>query len=196
MPGSLSWLRAPFVRGFASMRALFAPPRIQPRGYWDHDVELTLAKLVHEAETRASGRVQLLSLASFRDDIGELWDQYRDRILLIAETTIGRRIGRGNTFIMQDEETWLLLFPGLDEHEALRRADDIARKIGEKLIGARFAPENARLPEMTKLDLAVGANGKVSAEAMRAAVARTKARNDEAFSAPLPKKTATQPPRP
>src|SRR5436190_1016005 len=110
MRGPFSWLRAPFARGFAGMRALFSGPRPHPRGYWDGEIELTLSKLVRETETRASGRVQLLSLASFHDDIGELWEQYRDRILLIAETTISKRIGRGNTFIMQDEETWLLLF--------------------------------------------------------------------------------------
>src|SRR5437868_6002196 len=110
MPSLFSRLAAPFARGFADMRALFEPrPRRRPAGYWDHDIEMTLTSLVRESETRASGRVQLLSLASFRDDIGELWDQYQDRILMIADTTIARRLGRGNTYIVQDEETWLLL---------------------------------------------------------------------------------------
>jgi len=108
------------------------------RTYWDDSVSLALTDLVQEAETRASGKVQVISLAEFRVAIGELWDKYESRILLIAESTISRMIGRGNTFIPQDKDTWLLLFPALPEAEALKRADAIASKIGEKLVGAQF----------------------------------------------------------
>ena len=67
------------------------------RVYWDDSVALTLSNLVQETETRASGRVQVISLADFREAVGELWAKYQSRILLIAESTISRMIGKGNT---------------------------------------------------------------------------------------------------
>jgi hypothetical protein len=197
MASVLARLRAPFTRGFAGLRALFEPPLPRAHAYWDGEIALTLSKLVQETKTRASGRVQLLSLATFRAEIGELWDQYKDRILLIAETTIARRIGRGNTFIVQDEDSWLLLFPGLDEQEAQVRADAIAAVIGEKLVGARFAPEEAPLPEAAKLDLdaAVNADGSVNLEGLRAAVNRAKDKQQKIFGTPV-KRGSAAPARP
>jgi hypothetical protein len=183
----------------ARLRALFAPPPPRPHAYWDGEIALTLAKLVQETETRASGRVQLLSLAAFRAEIGELWDQYKDRILLIAETTIARRIGRGNTFIAQDEDSWLLLFPGLDEQEAQARADAIAETIGEKLVGARFALEETPLPEAAKLDLdaAINEDGSVNLDGLRTAVSRAKDKQQKIFGGPARRgQAAATPARP
>ncbi len=142
------------------------------RVYWDDGVALALTDLVQEAETRASGRVQVITLGGFRDVIGELWDKYEQRILLITETTIARMIGKGNTFIAQDKDTWLLLFPALSEPEALQRADAIAARIGEKLVGAQFTEVPPPLPETSKLDLsgALNADGSLNIERVRAAV--------------------------
>ena len=53
---------------------------------------MTLAELLRGTETKASGRVQLLTLADFRAHIGGLWDTYGDKIVLIAESTIARMI--------------------------------------------------------------------------------------------------------
>lgn len=140
--------------------------------YWDDDVALTLTDLAQESETRASGRVQVITLAAFRSSIGDLWGKYEARILLITETTISRMIGRGNTFIPQDKDTWLLLFPRLPETEALARTDAIAAKIGEKLVGAQFTETPPPLPEASKLDLdgALNADGSLNVERLKTAV--------------------------
>ncbi|MGE3332752.1 MAG: hypothetical protein AB7I36_03855 [Rhodospirillaceae bacterium] len=142
------------------------------RVYWDDGVALALTDIVQEAETRASGRVQVITLGEFRAAIGELWDKYEARILLIAETTISRMIGKGNTFIPQDKDTWLLLFPALSEPEALKRADAIAARIGEKLVGAQFTEVPPPLPEASKLDLssALNADGSLNLERVKTAV--------------------------
>lgn len=164
---SLSRLRTA-IRQFAGT----APEDVHAaRVYWDEGMALTLTHLMQESETRASGRVQVITLAEFRSAIGELWERYEQRILLIAETTISRMIGRGNTYIPQDKDTWLLLFPALSEPEALKRADAIAARIGEKLVGARFS-ESAPLPEASKIDLrgALNADGSLNLDRVRAAV--------------------------
>jgi hypothetical protein len=142
------------------------------RVYWDEGVALTLTDLMRESETRASGRVQVITLGEFRSAVGELWEKYEPRILLIAESTISRMIGRGNTFIPQDKDTWLLLFPALKEAEALKRADAIAARIGEKLVGARFSEMPPPLPEASKLDLrgALNADGSLNLDRVKAAV--------------------------
>ncbi|MCC6914498.1 MAG: hypothetical protein IT566_12415 [Rhodospirillaceae bacterium] len=166
---ALSNVRAA-IRRFAGVQEeeTFEPARV----YWDEGVALTLTDLVHEAETRASGRVQVITLGEFRAAVGELWDKYAPRVLLIAETTISRMIGKGNTFIAQDRDTWLLLFPALSEPDALKRADAIAARIGEKLVGAHFTESPPPLPEASKLDLsgALNADGSLNLERMRTAV--------------------------
>lgn len=165
-------------------------PAPRARVYWDDDATLTLGSLVSETETKASGRVQVISLAAFRETVGELWDRYKDKIILIAETSIARRIGRGNTFIAVDDDSWLLLFARSAEDQAQERADAIAAAIGEKLMGARFALEEIPLPEAQRLGLAniLNDDGTINLDAMRAEVARIKAAS-RAYAAATPAKS-------
>lgn len=153
-------------------RSDFARARV----YWDDSVHLALSNLVQETETRASGRVQLISLADFRAAIGDLWEKYHSRILIIVESTIARMIGRGNTFISQGDDAWLLLFSRLPEEKVQQRADAIATNIGQKLLGAQFTSHELPLPTAAKLDLAgsLNADGTLNMEAVKAAVSRIK----------------------
>lgn len=175
-------------RAFWAVRRLFGGKKahVRARVYWDSDITLTLGNLVNETETKASGKVQVISLAAFRESIGDLWERYQDKVIMIAETSIARRIGRGNTFIAMDEDTWLLLFSRADEDQAQARADAIAAAIGEKLMGARFAMEEIPLPEAQKLGLAdiLNADGTVNLDAMRAEVSKIKAAQ-RAYAKPL-----------
>lgn len=149
---------------------------VHPPVYWDDSVTLTLADLVQETETRASGKVQILSLADFRASIGELWERYQSKILIIAESTIGRMIGKGNTYIAQGDDAWLLLFASLTEDKAQERADAIAASIGEKLMGAQFTAHEVPLPAAAKLDLsgALNADGSLNMEAVKIAISKIK----------------------
>jgi hypothetical protein len=144
------------------------------RVYWDDGVTLTVSNLVKETETNASGRVQVISLADFRESIGELWGKYKGRILIIAESTISRMIGKGNTFIPQEEDAWLLLFPEMSEDAAQQRADAIARAIGEKLMGAQFTAQELPFPAASKLDLsgALNVDGSLNMDAVKIAVSK------------------------
>jgi hypothetical protein len=162
------------------------------RVYWDESVALTLSNLVQEIETRASGRVQVISLADFRDAVGELWEKYNSRILLIAESTISRMIGKGNTFISQGEDAWLLLFPGLTEDKAQGRADAIAARIGAKLVGAQFTAQELPLPEAARLDLsgALNADGSINLESVKQAISRVRKSQIKAVVAVTPAKIA------
>ena len=169
---ALAWT-ARWARRFVGAKRDDTP---HPRVYWDDSVSMTLSNLARETETRASGRVQLITLADFRAAIGDLWAKYENKILIIVESTIGRMIGKGNTYIPQDDDTWLLLFPGLSEDAAQQQADAIAASIGEKLLGAQFSAHEAPLPTASKLDLAgaLNADGSLNMEAVKAAISRVR----------------------
>jgi hypothetical protein len=154
----------------------FSPDDVRPSITWDQDIDLTLNSLVNEATTKASGRVQVLTIAHLRAELGDAWERYKKKVLLIAETTIGRMIGKGNTYLPQDEDSWLLLMPALSEHEAEMKADDIARVLGEKLVGERFEEKEPPLPQTAKVDLAQALNpdGSFNSGAMRNAVKRAR----------------------
>lgn len=166
-------------RALGAVRRLFGAKRAEarPRVYWDNDISLTLGNLVKETETKASGKVQVISLAAFRESIGDLWERYQSKVIMIAETSIARRVGRGNIYIALDEDSWLLLFSRADEDQAQSRADAIAAAIGEKLMGARFALEEIPLPAAQKLGLTdiLNDDGTVNLDSMRAEVAKIKA---------------------
>lgn len=153
-----------------------AEESVPARVYWDDSVALTLSNLVQETETRASGRVQVISLTDFREAIGELWEKYKSRILLITESTISRMIGKGNTFIPEGEDAWLLLFTGLSEDKAQARADAIAASIGEKLVGAQFTAHELPLPAAARLDLssALNADGSINFDSVKQAISRVR----------------------
>ena len=146
--------------------------------YWDESVKLTLAKLVESKESRALGCVQVFSLAQFRAEIGTaLWKKYRDKILIIVETTLQKRIGRGNTVIPQGKDTWLLVMPDLTQDEAEAKSDGLAQLIGQKLVGLSFTSAELPLPQTAKLDLsgALNADGSLDVLAIQSAVARSRA---------------------
>lgn len=154
----------------------FGPDDIKPTITWDSDIDLTLTSLVGETTTKASGRVQVLTIAQLRNELGEAWDRYKGRVLLIAETTIGRMIGKGNVYIPQDEDSWLLLMPSLNESEAEAKADEIAKVLGEKLVGERFQEREPPLPQTAKVDLdkALNADGTFNTAAVKAAVKKVR----------------------
>jgi hypothetical protein len=172
MNRALAWTGR-WARAFLRLETDIA---VQPRVYWDDNVSLALSNLVQDAETRASGRVQIISLADFRAAIGELWAKYEKHILIIAESTIGRMIGKGNTFIPQGDDAWLLLFPSLTEDKAQQRADAIATTLGGKLLGAQFTSHEVPLPAAAKLDLtgAINADGSLNMDAVKSAISRIK----------------------
>jgi hypothetical protein len=146
---------------------------------WDDDIDLTLATLMTDQESKSYGTVQAITLSDFRETIGPLWDQHQDKVLVIAETTIDRMMSKAHTSIRQDEETWLLVTPDLTESQASLFAKEIATSIGEKLIGTRFDDEGDAdpTPQTGLVDLgdALNEDGSINKAAIRQAVASAKA---------------------
>ena len=145
--------------------------------YWDESVKLTLAKLVQSQASLSLGSVQVFSLGQFRAEIGAaLWKKHREKILIIVETTLQKRIGRGNTVIPQGKDTWLLVMPELPQDEAEARADGLAQLIGQKLVGLNFTSQELPLPQTAKLNLngALNDDGSLNVLAIQSAVAKSR----------------------
>jgi len=123
-----------------------------PRQILDDDsLRMSYASLLDDKESKSYGTVQILTLSQFRQDLGEIWNNYEKNILLIAETTVDRMLGKSQTAIREDDETWLLVTPDLTPGEAERFAVRIAAVIGEKLVGARFEANEQNDADTTPL---------------------------------------------
>lgn len=151
----------------------------QPSQWNDESLELTLGTLLTNRESKSLGTVQAITLSDFRDSLDDLWERYEKNILLIAETTIDRSLGKGQTVIQQDPETWLLVTPDLTPAQAESFAANIASSIGEKLVGARFETEDDTDPTpqtgMVDLSHALSDDGSINREAIQKAVANARA---------------------
>jgi hypothetical protein len=146
------------------------------RNTWgDDDLELKLRTLLADKESKSHGIVQAVTLHQFREDLGDLWNKHEKSILLIAETTIDRMLGKGQTSIRDDDYSWLLVTPDLTPNEAQGFANSIASVIGEKLVGARFeetdGPDPTPLTGMVDLSDAMTPDGAIHREAFQHAVA-------------------------
>lgn len=145
----------------------------------DDSLDLALGTLLADKESKSYGVVQAITLNQFRDDLGDLWDQHKKSILLIAETTIDRMLSKGQTAIQEDEYSWLLITPDLTQSEAAAFAEHIASVIGEKLVGARFEAEDESdlTPQTGAIDLstAMSEDGSINKEAIQKAVAEARA---------------------
>ena len=158
-----------------------APVTAQSSGSldWNDDLDLTLNSLLSNKDSKSYGTVQAITLSDFRESIGDLWDQHQEKVLLIADTTIDRMLGKGQTVIRQDEETWLLVTPDLTPGAAESFAKTIATTVGEKLIGSRFedAEDVDPTPQTGAIDVseAIGESGSIDRTAMQQAVQAAKA---------------------
>jgi len=80
-------------------------------------------------------KLHILSLVEFRESVGDKWPRLTDKVAIIVEQAIGRRIGRGNAFCRDAEDTWILAFPELSPDEARRNTLAIVHDIGHTLYG-------------------------------------------------------------
>lgn len=176
LTGIFSRLRSKKTSGVPS--ALNAPEVSGPSS-WSDDLDLTLTTLLSDKESKSYGTVQTITLSEFRDSLGPLWEQYSDKIEVIADTTIDRMIGKSHTAIREDEDTWLLVTPDLTHCEAELFAKSIATAIGEKLVGARFEETSQAdpTPQTGLVDLsdAMNKDGSINKDAIKNAVAAAKA---------------------
>ncbi|CAK0779992.1 hypothetical protein CCP2SC5_90020 [Azospirillaceae bacterium] len=111
----------------AEFTTALAPPVPAPR----------LAEMSNILSERkgVAGKTQFLNLNEIRDQFGERWMLIAGKARSIAESEIRRRTSPSDVFAPVDDDSYLLLFPQLDEEEARLKTIAIARAIQERLLG-------------------------------------------------------------
>lgn len=115
-------------------------------------------------------RLHMVSLAEFREAVGDKWGRLAGKVDLIADNLIRRHIGRGNMWERQGEDSYLLAFPRVDEIEARRRVLLIVADLDRHLMGERIAGRQARsLAREVPVGDAIGEDGQINPAAIQVA---------------------------
>ncbi len=124
-----------------------------------------------------AGRVRAISLADFRQSVGEKWARLADKVAIITDNLIRRYIGVGNVYQRQGDDVWLLAFPALSADEARTVATLIAQEISRHLLGERcVAGERPQaLAACLQAGRTLDAAGHVDVGSVHAALAETEA---------------------
>jgi len=176
MLGLGQWFRAlwhrPALMVPARRPVLRAPPMNTARHEFDHMLE----ELRHRPDGGA-GRLRAVSLADFRQAVGDKWPRLADKVAMIAEQLIRRRLGAGNLFRRVDDQTWLLLFPRIAPAQARDIAVAIAQDISRHLLGERCVGGERPLAVAAHLNVAeaVDENGCLHAGNVRQAIEQSRA---------------------
>ncbi|MGE4279172.1 MAG: hypothetical protein AB7G62_06255 [Magnetospirillum sp.] len=84
---------------------------------------------------RGVGRVRVVSLADFRQVVGDKWPRLVDKVALIVDRLIRSRLGDDNLYRQMDEETWLMLFPNVGSDQARALTVAVVQDISRHLLG-------------------------------------------------------------
>ncbi|MDO8606547.1 MAG: hypothetical protein Q7R40_08430 [Phaeospirillum sp.] len=80
-------------------------------------------------------KLHVVSLAEFRDWVGEKWPRLAGKVALIVEQVIRRHAGSGNPFCQDGEDRWIIAFPELSPEEARQRTLAVVEDLGRHLFG-------------------------------------------------------------
>lgn len=104
-------------------------------GEEDHWVSLSLEQvLAHDP----SALLHIISLRTFREAVGAVWDRISPKVLLIAEGTLRQHAPPSTKIQQAGDDMFLLMFPHLSPEAGRRKAFDISVLLGKKLVGAKF----------------------------------------------------------
>ncbi|MEW5726249.1 MAG: hypothetical protein AB1918_00345 [Pseudomonadota bacterium] len=170
--GLLSRLAGLVRRGTSDKAPPPAPAKAPPPDLTDDSFRLAVQQMLQEDDGRYSTRLQIISLVEFREAVGDKWHQISDKVMLIAEGVIQLHIGPGNVYGRQGQDVFALLFRTCSHTEARRRALDIAKELGTRLVGDKVLGSDRPLALAAEVHLAgaVDADGTINPGAIAQAV--------------------------
>jgi PAS domain S-box-containing protein len=86
------------------------------------------------APTGPVGNVQVISLQALRRGFGGAWEKMSDRMLLLAESIIKRRIGPADVFARADDQSFVIWFADGDAAANAQCIQSLVREIRIKLL--------------------------------------------------------------
>ena len=97
--------------------------------------ETRVSTIAQELRRGSGGKLQLLQLDQIRAELDARWPATADRVRIIAEQVLTRRLAPIDVFAPVDEGSYLILFAALDEDEARLKVAALAREIRDRLLG-------------------------------------------------------------
>jgi hypothetical protein len=164
----------------ASTAPSSAPSSARPRQDRPTPFEDAVRQL-RERPDGGAGRLRVVSLAEFRQSVGDKWPRLVDKVVILADTVIRAHMGAGNLSQRQGEDCWLLLFPVEHPEEARRRTVEIADDISRRLLGERCVHNTRPLAQAAHLMAgeALAANGRIDLGAMARVLTQSRAILDD-----------------
>lgn len=158
------------VKPAVASKSVSAPGIQTPSGA----VESAASKLqdMLQADPSLKARLHIVSLAEFRDSVGDKWPRLVNKVGIIVEQVIRRHIGAGNPFCQEGEDSWILAFPNFPNDEARRRTQVIVEDLGRHLFGEKAGNADRPLAVAAEVAVAdvVSEDGELNALHVRSAV--------------------------
>lgn len=117
--------------------------------------------------------LHIISLAEFRESVGEKWPRLADKISIIVEQVIRRHAGRDIPFCRDEEDSWILAFPDMKPDDARQCTLTIVEDLGRYLYGSQPDGGTRSLAVATEVAVseAVSDDGELNSVRVRSAVA-------------------------
>jgi len=155
------------------------------------DFARQLGPILARRDVVAAGRLQLINLARISDRIGGRWTDVADKVHIVVERILQRRLANTDLYRRYGEHTYILVFGELAKEEAEIKSALIAKEISEKLLGANAeSGEDGVLVQTVVADV----NGKLAVEEVDALniIARLLEQAAQAGAAGRPAETGPQ----
>ena len=120
---------------------------------------LTLDEVLSSHPGLLATRLQIITLRQFRESIGDEWDRHCERVGMIADGVVRRRLGPKNYFGRYSDDTFILSFSSLSDVEGRHQAVLVANELMHRLIGERFAGAQICVSEIDTEVLVDGKGG-------------------------------------
>jgi|GEM_PF-1938196 len=138
--------RSPFKRLFSFARGEETDEDGIPAKNWidaTEDLNVSLDDMMAGSSADMPDHLHLISLKALREALGEFeWQRRDERIRMLSEGLIGRRLPKGATFKRFGEDAFVLVFPNTPDEQAGALTLMIADDMGYRLIGEQFGASN------------------------------------------------------
>lgn len=112
-------------------------------------LENALTKISQGRTELVTGRVQLLKFDRLRKRFGSKWDRLADRVLMIIQMAIGRRLADDDVFIRHGDLGFIILFASLSQEQAELKCALIADEVAKRLFGSDVTSDDFEIRTAT-----------------------------------------------
>ncbi|OAN56052.1 hypothetical protein A6A04_10815 [Paramagnetospirillum marisnigri] len=118
------------------------------------------------------GCLHIISLAEYRESVGDKWLRLGDKVAMIVEQVIRRHGGRETPFCRDGEDAWIVAFPNRSPDTARQCTRAMVEDLGRHLFGEHMAAGGKSLALSAELSAAeaVDADGSLIPSRVQAAV--------------------------